>query len=226
MQQDIEISGDDQPTLPWSEVWIRALTQPSEATYETLLQDPKASGKRGYGWMAISAFVSLVVSILFAMVLSMIFAVDSTGTMSEALGGALGVIVCGGPVTAVLAVLGVAIGAGFSNAVARMLGGTGIYDDVVYLMCAYNAPLSLIGGVLNALPIVGPYLAYVPIIYSFVLNIIAMKASHKFKWWQAFVSGVAVYIIIMVIIAAVVAMILVLLGPAVGEIFSEIMMEM
>jgi len=75
----------------------------------------------------------------------MIFAVDSTGTMPGALGGALGTIVCGGPVMAALAVLGVAIGAGFSNAVARMLGGTSVYDDVVYLMCAYNAPLSLIG---------------------------------------------------------------------------------
>jgi hypothetical protein len=226
MQQDIEISSDDQLTLSWSEVWIRALTQPSATTYETLLQDPQASGKRGYKWMAISAIVGLVVSTLFATALSMIFALDSTGTMPEVLGGALGAIVCGGPVIAALAVLGVAMGAGLSNAVARMMGGAGVYDDLVYLMCAYNAPLSLISSVLTALPVVGPYLAYIPIIYSFVLNIIAIKASHKFKWWKAFVAGVAIYIIIMVIIAAIVFMILVLLGPAIEEIFNQIMMEM
>jgi len=227
MQQDIEISSEAPPgqALSWSEVWIRATTQPSVATYETLLQDPQASGKRGYGWVALSTLISFVVSALFGIVLGMLFASDSAGAVGM-LGGGLSAIICGGPLIVVLAVLGIALTAGLSNAVARMLGGTGTYDELVYLMSAYSAPLSFVGGLLSAIPIIGTYLAYLPIIYSLVLNVIAVKTSHKFEWWKAFVSGIAIYFIIMAVVAVVVIAMLTLLGPAIQDTFNQTMMEL
>jgi MFS family permease len=221
MTQNTEISQDVQQVgqaLSWREVWIQALTRPSVATYQSLIQAPQASPKRAYGWIALSALITFLISAMGTLL---------WGTLGEAEGmGGVSSILCGLPVAAVLAVLGVAIMAGVSNLIARLFGGAGTYSALVYAFAAYLTPLSLISGVLSLVPILGVFLAPLPGLYGLVLNVIAVKAVHKFSWWKAVVSSVAVLLGIVVIVAVIVIMLLILLGPAIQGVFETITMEM
>ncbi len=169
MTQDTEISQDIQHSqvLSWHEVWIQALTQPSVATYQSLIQDPQASPKRAYGWVALNALIAFLISAVGTLLW---IALGAAEGMSR-----IGGILCGLPIAVVLAVLGLAIMAGVSNLIARLFEGEGTYSALVYAFASYLAPLSLISGVLGLIPVLGGFLALLPGLYGLVLNVIAVK---------------------------------------------------
>lgn len=105
------------------EIWIRAITQPSQATYEALLQEEHTPTlSKAAGWMALAGLIA--------------------GIIQGLLGGSAGGLLCA-PITAVLSALFFAIGSLILLAIARALGGEGDLDSQSYLLAAAEAAIPI-----------------------------------------------------------------------------------
>jgi hypothetical protein len=111
----------------------------------------------------------------------------------------------------ILAVLGLLLGAGLIQLVARDIGGVGTYAELVYATAAYSAPLTLISNVLAPIPIC-VYLTIPLGLYGLVLQLKAIRAVHEFDWGSAFASLALILLLVFVVFA-----ILLLVGPIVGR---------
>lgn len=202
----------------WNEIWIKAITQPSETSYDEIVNDPNASTRRAYSWI----FVSSLIGFIFYVIVANLLGTNAMGSVDEALGSMFMVIICGAPIGALVAVLGAMINAGFSQLIASALGGTGTYSKLVYAFAAYLAPLALVSYLLGAIPFIN-CLALPLGLYGIFLNVTAVKAVNKFGWGKAIVSSVVIWLLLLVLLSIAVIVILALLGPAIGNVFSNIM---
>jgi hypothetical protein len=222
-----ELSTPPVVSYTWSEAWIKALTQPTVRTFEAIANDPKATANRAYVWVAVSSLIAYVISMALQLMLGTSNTLLSQPGREGALGAlgfagaGLGTLVCCAPFVAAFAVLGLAISAGITQLIASALGGTGTYPKLAYAIAAYDAPITLITGLVSAIPFLN-CLAFPIGIYAIVLNVIAVKAVHQFGWGKAVASSVLILAAILVFVAVVVIVILALLGPAIGNIFSNI----
>ncbi len=208
----------------WSEVWLKAITRPSVATYETLVSMPDLSTGTAYAWV----FVGALVGYIFAFLIGSVFGGFAGFGQPEAIipyggsGFSILLLVCVGPLVSLLSVLGLMISAGITQFIATALGGTGTYGKLVYAYAAYLAPLSVIASIVGAIPVVN--CLTIPLgIYGLVLNVTAVKAVNEFGWGRAIASSFLILASILVIIAVVVIVVLALLGPAIGNIFENIL---
>lgn len=197
------------------EIWFRALTRPSESTFDEITRDPNLSARRAYGWIILS---SLVGFILYVMIGSL---TGATSSLNQEVGSTILFLLCGAPFAVTSALVGIIFTAGVSQLIAGALGGEGSYTKLVYALSAYVAPLGLITSLLSAIPF-ALLLAYPLGLYGIFLNILAIKAVNKFGWGRAAISSIAILILLFALVAIVVIVILALLGPAIGEVFSEI----
>jgi len=205
-------------SLPWSQVWLYALTRPSEQSYQILLSDPEAKPARGLLWVGIT---SLFVTAIAALT-QLAFRPEMNQFMSQLereagpgarVGSIIFLLLCGIPLGAIFAVLGTVIYTALVNVVAGALGGKGNFSQLVYLFSAVTAPMGLASSLLGIIPIVG--CLTLPLgIYSLYLQLLAVKTVHQLDWVRAAVS-VLVLVILVVLIAAVCAF--AILVPVFGE---------
>jgi hypothetical protein len=198
---------------PWINIWVDALTKPSVETFERICDSPHATTRRAYNWMFIVGVVGLIVTFLLT------FGLD-TG-----FGSSLLLLICLIPVSGLLAVLGLIISAGVSQAIATMLGGEGSFAKLAYAIASYAAPLSLVSSAVSTIPFV-QCLGIPLALYGILLNVIAIKAVNKFSWGKAIGSSAVILIALLVLIAVLAIVVLALLGPAIGNVFSNIIENM
>lgn len=116
--------GVSNPGLSWSETWIKALTQPSEAAYGEIAEDPGSSLRTAYTWV----FVSSLIGYIFYNLVSGLLGTNYL--IGEDLGGSLVlVLLCGAPLGAIFALLGLIINVGITQFIASALGGSGTYPN-------------------------------------------------------------------------------------------------
>jgi hypothetical protein len=212
-------------TFTWFDIWIQAVTRPSVATFEKIGRDPKASTTRGFLWV----FITSLVGYAFIMAGQMAFGGPAGASM---FGGQsnlepvqmLVIFACQTPIIAGLSIVGLAISAGITTLIARALGGSGTFSQLVYAFAAYEAPLTLVSGVLGAIPFV-IFLNFFLGIYGIVLNVIAVKAVHRFGWGKAIVSSMVILFGILVLIAVVTIVILALIGPEIEHVFNNVIQQ-
>lgn len=207
----------------WSDIWISALTKPSVETYEGIISDPDASPNRGYKWVFLAGLVASVVTFLISAVITGLAGADAAEAygLGALAGGSLLQLFCIAPFAAVMSVIGLIISAGVTQFFASALGGTGTYSKLVYALAAYAAPLSLITAVISPIP--GVNCLAIPLgFFGLVLNVIANKAVNQFSWGRAIASSVVFIAALLVLVAVLVIVLLALLGPAIGEVFSDI----
>jgi hypothetical protein len=199
----------------WSEAWIAALTRPSEQTYAAIAHDPEATNQRAYNWIAIAVIVAYLIQIVAILVFA-------GGAQFDFVS-----LLCGIPVAIVVVAIVFTISAGLSHVIARMLGGVGEYAELANALAAYYAPLSIISAVLATvllfIPVLGQIAGLILGLYAIVLNVIAIKAVHEFEWWKAIFSSIVIWLFL---VACVVIVVLTLLGPAIGNVFSNIITQM
>lgn len=214
------------PALPWREIWIDAITKPSVQTYERFIQQPSISGNTGYTWIFISTLIGYVISLLGQWAWSGLNPTNSALSpfANNPTVFYLLLVVCGAPIGASLSVLGLAISAGISQWVARMLGGVGSHSELVYAQAAFLAPLTLVIDILGIIPFVS-CLIFPLFIYMVVLNVISIKAVNRFGWGKAIASSVIIWVAALWLVAVFVIVILALLGPSIGHVFSNIIQE-
>jgi len=217
------------PPLPWYQVWLKALTEPKETTYQDLVTRPGVSLGKACLWVGlvgvISAFIGLAIVVAFG---GMSFFDPASQQMSDSLSfltGSAIVLACLVPLAGAFAVVGLLLSAGISHLLARALGGTGTYEQLAYAIAAYTAPGSIVSSAVSFVPCVGPLVGLPFSFYLLFLNVLAIKAVHHLSWGRAVISSVLFLAFVLVILSCVVIVILALLGPAIGNVFSNIVVE-
>jgi len=211
-----------QGSEPFYKIWIRAVTKPNEQTYIDIANSPDAKPNKAYIWV----FATALASYFFLMlVMSIISAVAGTG---GDLATTLITLSCAVPIIAGLVTVFFAIDVAILQWVAKMFKGTGSYNQLIYVLAAISAPLTLISGALGAFSVV-PFLGYclsainiVLIVYVIVLNIMAVKAVNNFGWGEAIGTVLLPALVFGCICGCATIFILMLLGPVVGDVFSTI----
>ncbi len=151
--------------LTWQQAWDKALVHPSVASFEALAADPEASSGRAYKWIFLSSIVANAPTLCIA------------------------------PLVAVVTVLGAALYIIMTHLSAKLLRGTGAYDQLAFSMAAFIAPLAvLLGGisfVSNFAPVVG-WLVLPVWLYWLILGVLAVRAVHDFGWGTALLANLLI----------------------------------
>ena len=198
---------DDYPThtMTWSEAWTQAITDPSDQTYEAIITDPQATAGRAFGWAAAAAAVAAIVSAFGA-------------TLVGSDGGGFAALLCAVPFAAVLAVIGLLIGGGIVNLIAKAIGGTGTFDELINGMAAVSSPVTIISSVLTLIPSIGTFISGLLFLYSIYLSLKVTKVVHQFGWGKAIAANFA----IVFLFACAVVCVLTLIGGEISDVFADI----
>jgi hypothetical protein len=113
----------------------------------------------------------------------------------------------------------------FGNALtylgARVVGGTGSYATQTYLVSLFVIPLGLVGQLLYLIPFVGFFISLVIGIYTILLNIRALKVAHELTTGRAVFAALWPGLLVL-LFACCLVIFLVMMGPAIGNVFQEI----
>lgn len=226
-QPDIASSyGEEQLTT--FQIWIMALTQPSEETYARILRDPKASVGKAAVWVFVTSLIGSTISLFANAIFGSFSSISRLAELGEfspmfedlaesaASGFSIGQVLCI-PVWAVVGVAIFFIQAGVLHFIAGALGGNGTYADLIYAFAAYAAPFGLAYSVLMAIPIVQCFGIFVGF-YGLYLGILALKVVHRFDWGKA----IGTYGILIGIGLVFVCVIVALMMAIITQIFESI----
>ncbi len=180
------------------DIWIRAITQPSQATYEALLQEEHTPtlGKAA-GWMALAGLIAGIIQGLFS--------------------GSPGSVLCS-PFSAVLAAIFFAIFSLILLVIARALGGEGDLDSQSYLLAAAQAPMTIVSAILGIIPLVGPLLGFLASLYTLWLNAIALQVAHGYSMGKALLT----VLIPAIVVFALIMCCFMMFAASVSDVFDEI----
>ena len=224
----------------WLPVWIKAVTQPNEQTFVDITESPDANPKTAYIWVFIAGTISGIIQAIASSfgsarglsALSQIpgleqYIPQSSGGGGFAIGSLIGGV-CASPLAGVLSVVFFALGVAIIQWIAKMFGGTGTYDKLIYAMAAITVPFTLVSAVFSVfslIPFVGLCTGLISLglgIYALVLQVMAVKAVNRFGYGQAvgsvFIPGCVVFIFCACIIFGG----MLLLGPVIGNVFQSI----
>ncbi|MEK6220815.1 MAG: YIP1 family protein, partial [Chloroflexota bacterium] len=201
-----------------------ALTKPNSETYEAIANDPDASTRKAYIWIAISASIAAAISVfgnlIFSFLGNAIFDTTSAGA-----GFGIISLLCAIPFSAIIGVVAISITTGLSNWVAKLLGGTGEFEQLIYTVAAYAAPMAVIGSIISAIPIV-QIIGLLIFPFMIYLNVLSVKSVHQLDWGKSALASLLIPMLLACVISICLVSVLALLGPSIGGIFEEIMREM
>ena len=157
----------------WTNIWKRALTQPSAATFEELERHPLVTMQNSLLWNAIA------------------------GAIGGLLGGIVGVITQGSGIGniffsaaggAIGAVVGLLIYGLIVYAICKAEGGTGTLQSQVALLGTFVPPVLLISLIVSQIPFLGGIAGLVLAIYEMYLYIVATQAAQNVTVGKAAVA--------------------------------------
>lgn len=204
------------------QTWINVLTKPGEAVFEEERQSPNATLSTAIIWIIISAFVSAIFAVV-SMAISFAFNVGFNSGDLEALfaeidpalaselggmigaGAGLGIgaimfIFC---TSLILTPLFFLIGSAIYFGIAKLLGGTGEFEEQTYLLSTIAAPLGIVSSLVNIVPLLGPCVALLLWIYQIVLNYYAFKVTHQLTSGRALMVALAPIVLALLLVCCV-----------------------
>jgi len=189
------------------QIWLLVLTRPRDDTFQALVDDPGATVGRGALWIFLTSMAAYAVAFLaqYGMLAPML---EQAGQSSgyEGFGSGMAIaLLCGLPLAAVVAVLGLMLSAAILQFIAGALGGAGTFRQLFFAIASYTAPVTLAGSILGVIPIVGACLALPLSVYGLYLNALAIKAVNRFSWGMAVVT-MFVPVILWILLAVIVVM--------------------
>jgi hypothetical protein len=204
----------EQPVpLEWHEVWLRALTKPSVATFEEIVTDPHASTNRAYKWVFVMSLVSQAIGLLGGWLTGR--SLYNGPDPWEGVNTTLWSIICS-PVGAGIAVLSFIISVGILQWIAGLLEGSGRFDDLVFAAAAYQAPLAAVAAVFSLIMAWLPAAACLgaPLfLYLAVLHVMAIKAVNRFNWGRAVATVLAPLGVLLLVVCVITFIGVAVLGP-------------
>jgi hypothetical protein len=182
----------------WYEIWWDIWSKPGDASFQALLSEPNHSTGRAFIWIAV---VSLIVAIMTGVTSTQTLQSFEPGITSN-----LVYFICTLILSPIFGIIGLVISSGIYHLIARLLGGSGTWSDLVVCQAAVFAPSELIGGVIGLFTILLfniPGLFFLPGIitfvigvYAIILMILALKAAEKFGTGKAVLTHFIPVIII------------------------------
>ncbi len=165
----------------WYEIWWNIWSDPGVASFQDLLIQPDHSTTRGFIWIAVTSFfVAIATTTISSQTMQNIEPVFTSLWVYT---------ICIAILSPIFAVIGMVISTGIYHWIAHLLGGKGIWSDLVVCMSAVLAPSGLVGGLISLLVflfsqvLLGLILVWVFSlvigVYALVLTIIAVMASEK-----------------------------------------------
>ena len=216
--------------LAWHEIMLKAVTRPSEETYQQIAAQPNATTANAYIWIAIGAVIAAIISGLMSLIFGSFMMPDLGSFGAEygipadfpmSTGPTFLSMLCGIPVWVVAYLLGITLTTGVTHGIARLFGGKGTFEKLLFAVAAFYTPVMVVNSLISSIPFIG-CLGFAIGIYALVLNVIAVKAVHKIDWGKATISTLAFPIIAFVITFCCVLIFGALMGPMIGDVFSEI----
>jgi hypothetical protein len=213
------------------QIWIRALTKPSESTYSELAGSARARASTAFLWIFLCTFAPALVSVLVSgsqISQRLQQAGVDTGSVGGGLGAALINFLCITPFAAIVGIIGFIISVGLMQWIARLFHGQGTFDQLAYTLGAILAPGLLVSAVLalpSAVPFLGICSGLLSLLFSLyllVLEVRAIKAVHKFGLGSAIGTLVIPGLAIGFVVCCIVAVIASVAGIAFGDLFSTI----
>jgi hypothetical protein len=170
----------------WAAVWLNALVKPSAATYARLAQQPRATARSAYMWMAIGGLIGGLSSGLG----TALFQISQNQALDTGILLAI-------PLYAVLVVLFWALFAGSAQLAARLFKGTGTHQQLSYSFAAFSAPLTIAFSILSLVPQTG-IVQLVLYVYWIILYIQAIRAVNQISLLRAVGSGLIALLVTLV----------------------------
>ena len=197
------------------QTWLNVLTKPNEATFEQERHNPRASLTTAIIWMAIAAVAAAIFSALGSVIGSFIGGsaallspelLESADLPPEVAAQLAGFMVQGGVGIGFSFCLILIIPIGFllSSAIyfgaAKIVGGSGSFEEQSYLLATFIAPLTIVSYVANVIPILGACVSCLIGLYQLVLTYFALKTAHSLTSGSA-VLAVVIAIVIWIVLA-------------------------
>lgn len=185
------------PTANFIEIWVLALTRPREDTYQALAEDPALSTGRAALWILISGLVSSAVAMTlqFGQLGPIIRELGQDSDVAALAGLGMASLLCLVPLFAVFTLVGQMIYIAILQFVAGALGGVGSFQGLFTASAAYIAPVTLVSGLLGAIPLVGACLSLPISLYAIYLGVLAVKSVNRFGWGQAVLTFIIPFIV-------------------------------
>lgn len=208
----------------WLQIWIKAVTKPNEQTFIDISESPEAKTQTALIWSAIAGFIGGIgVGIGSALSVLIRGGGNSTGA------GTFAMYICGFPILmAIISPIGLAFSTALFQWVAKLFGGTGSFEKLIYSLAAISVPITIVSGatsLLSGVPIVGICISLFSIVislYTVFLNITAVKAVNRFGYGQAAGSVLIPAFVIGIFCGCIVFIGMLALGPVIGDAFGQI----
>lgn len=190
-------------SFKWYEIWRDVFLHPSDKTFVRILEDPAASPRRVYIWLAVVGLLSGLLKAISTLEISVLRQI---------------LTVISGPI---IAIVGLALVAAFLHWNSKRFKGQGSYARMVYVLGAIYAPASLIMIILDVLwPLAGTIIALAQFAFGLFLVYItaqAIKAAETLETKKAY-SSLILLVLLGLLFAVCSITVSALLGPAFGNI--------
>lgn len=204
MPSNEPVMGSKPGIAGWFQVWMKAVTKPNEQTFVEISEDPNASTRNAYIWIFVVGTLSTIVQVILQAIYSALgvspamppipgmeeFTAQGVSTDTSPL-ISLVVGLCISLLGGGLSVLFFALFTAIIQWIAKLFGGSGSYDKLLYTFAAISVPVSLVTIILSlfsAIPFVGACIGIFSFgfsIYALVLQVMAVKAVNRFDWGKA-----------------------------------------
>jgi hypothetical protein len=184
---------------------------------------PRASGSN----TLISVLIMGVVSSVLATISSLIWGGTQMAFLPPEYREAMAVgagsnLVCSLCSTLIGTAIGFYLGNGLVYLGARIFGGTGDFTTQAYLTSLFAVPVGIVAGLVGLVPCVGLIAVLAVGIYALVLNVRAVKVAHNLTTGQAVAAVFVPAVVIGVLVACLAVVGLAILGPAISNVFENI----
>jgi Yip1 domain len=220
----------------WFSIWTDAVTKPNEQTYAALAEHPDAmSNNRAFLWVFLAGTISALITGILQAILQLAGVTPQIPGLAELTGGSqpstaasFGIAICTAPIAGALAALFFAIFVGIVQWVAKLFGGTGTFSQLAYTTAAISVPFTLISSVLSpfsTVNVVGYCVGGISLLlglYALALQVMAVKAVNRFGWGPALGSYFLPLLLILCLCVCVIFGLVSMMGPAMEDIFNQI----
>ncbi len=225
----------------WLPVWIKAVTKPYEQTFVDITEHPDMSAKTAYIWIFIAGTISGIIQAFASAIrvatgagsqFQQIPGMEQYFPQTTGAGGSFGTSlitgICASPLAGLFSIVFFALFTAIIQWIAKMFGGTGTYEKLLYALAAITVPFTIVSSLfvlIGVIPFVGICTGVISIglaIYSLVLQVMAVKGVNRFGWGQAAGSVFIPGCVLFIFCACVVFGGLMLLGPVIGDVFEGI----
>ena len=181
-------------------LWIDSLTKPIK-TFKK--EKHNANLTEGAIHIAVAGVISGFIVGLYQMVIGAAI----TSEIFPMFSGLVGVAAFFGSLilTPIMSVIGWLITSGVLFVFALLFGGKGNYKTQSYLYAIYSAPLSIISSIVSLIPLIGPFLALLALVYGLYLLTMSLKEAHQYSIGKALLTWLVPFLIIAVIIIVAIA---------------------